>query len=193
MGLVRYHELYQCGIDWVGVSDINLMYSISWSDISEESKGYGMPLIGDRVTDAQQLKETSPLEQAAKLRRPLLMAYGASTGACRSSTAVRFRDAVRQTNKDVEWVVYSDEGHGWWNAGDPGRLLDPSREVPGSPLARRREIATPGAPTAANAVFQGGRGTNHSTPIGLKGRAPTIGLERSVQLAPMTAVGPWPA
>jgi dipeptidyl aminopeptidase/acylaminoacyl peptidase len=24
-----------------------------------------------------------------------------------------FRDAVSRTNKDVEWVVYPDEGHGW--------------------------------------------------------------------------------
>ena len=79
MGLVRHHELYQCGIIWVGVTDINLMYSINWSDISEEAKNYSMPLlIGDRVADAGQLKDTSPLEQAAKVRRPLLMAYGAA-------------------------------------------------------------------------------------------------------------------
>ena len=114
MGLVRYHELYQCGIDWVGVSDINLMYSISWSDISEEASGYTMPLlIGDQVIDAQQLKDTSPLEQAAKVRRPLLMAYGAADRRVPIKHGTDFRDAVIRTNKDVEWMVYPEEGHGW--------------------------------------------------------------------------------
>ena len=114
MGLVRYHELYQCGIDWVGVTDINLMYSIHWSDTSEEAKGYSMPLlIGDQVTDAQQLKETSPLEQAAKVRRPLLMAYGGVDRRVPIEHGKQFRDAVSRTNKDVEWIAYLDEGHGW--------------------------------------------------------------------------------
>jgi len=114
MGLVRHHELYQCGVNWVGVSDINLMYSINWSDTSEEAKGYSMPvLIGDRVADAQQLKDTSPVEQAAKVRRPLLMAYGADDRRVPIAHGKEFRDAVSRTNSDVEWVVYNNEGHGW--------------------------------------------------------------------------------
>jgi dipeptidyl aminopeptidase/acylaminoacyl peptidase len=90
------------------------MYSISWSDISEEASGYTMPLlIGDQVIDAQQLKDTSPLEQAAKVRRPLLMAYGAADRRVPIKHGTDFRDAVTRTNKDVEWVVYPEEGHGW--------------------------------------------------------------------------------
>ena len=33
-------------------------------------------LVGDQVKDAAQLKATSPLEQAARITQPLLMAYG---------------------------------------------------------------------------------------------------------------------
>jgi acetyl esterase/lipase len=114
MGLIRYPELYQCGVDWVGVTDINLMYSITWSDASQETKGYTMPfLIGDRLKDEQQLKETSPVEQAAKMRRPLLMAYGGIDKRVPIEHGKQFRDAVSQTNKDVEWIAYPDEGHGW--------------------------------------------------------------------------------
>ena len=114
MGLARYHELYRCGIEWVGVTDISLLYTISWSDISDEAKGYRMPLlIGDPVADAKQLKETSPLQQAAQVRRPLLMAYGASDRRVPLEHGKEFRDAVSRTNKSVEWIVYSDEGHGW--------------------------------------------------------------------------------
>jgi dipeptidyl aminopeptidase/acylaminoacyl peptidase len=114
MGLVRHHELYQCGVNWAGVSDINLMYSISWSDISEEAKGYSMPvLIGDRVADAQQLKDTSPIEQAAKVRRPLLMAYGGEDRRVPIEHGRQLKDAIGKTNPNLEWVVYADEGHGW--------------------------------------------------------------------------------
>ncbi len=114
MGLVRYHELYQCGIDWVGVSDINLMYSGAWSHYSEEGTNYAMPrLIGDPVADAKQLIETSPLEQAARVRRPLLMAYGAADRNVPIKHGTEFHYAVTRTNQDVEWVAYSEEGHGW--------------------------------------------------------------------------------
>ena len=114
MGLVRNHDLYQCGIAWVAVTDINLMYSINWSDTSEETKNYSLPvLIGDPVADAGQLKETSPVEQAAKVRRPLLLAYGGIDVRVPIKHGTEFRDAVARTNKDVQWVVYPEEGHGW--------------------------------------------------------------------------------
>ena len=115
MGLIKDPEVYQCGFEWVGVTDINLMYDISWSDFSEEWKRYGMPrMIGDQIKDAQQLKETSPLQQAARLKRPLLMAYGSADRRVPIKHGIAFRDAVRQTNPNVEWVAYPYEGHGWW-------------------------------------------------------------------------------
>ena len=90
------------------------MYSINWSDISAEMKGYSMPvLIGDQVADARQLKDTSPLEQAAMVRRPLLMAYGGADRRVPIDHGRQFKDAVSKTNPDVEWVVYPNEGHGW--------------------------------------------------------------------------------
>ena len=113
MGLVRHHELYQCGVEWVGVSDIDLLYSIHWSS-SEEARNYSMPvLIGDRVADAEQLKATSPLAQAASIRRPVLIAYGELDQRVTIEHGKYLRDALSKTNKEVEYVVYPDEGHGW--------------------------------------------------------------------------------
>jgi dipeptidyl aminopeptidase/acylaminoacyl peptidase len=114
MGLVRNGDLYQCGVAWVAVTDISLMYSIYWSDTSEEAKNYSMPLlIGDPVADAAQFKQTSPLEQAAKVNKPLLLAYGGADVRVPIKHGSEFRDAVGRTNKDVQWVVYPEEGHGW--------------------------------------------------------------------------------
>jgi dipeptidyl aminopeptidase/acylaminoacyl peptidase len=114
MGLVNDPDLYRCGIEWVGVTDISLMYSISWSDTSESSKKYGMPLlVGDPEKDAAQLKATSPIAQASRIKQPLLLAYGGLDDRVPLKHGTEFRDAVTKTNPDVEWVVYPEGGHGW--------------------------------------------------------------------------------
>jgi dipeptidyl aminopeptidase/acylaminoacyl peptidase len=116
MGLVNDPDLYQCGVNWVGVSDINLMYSSTnhTNDMSDEWKRYGMPeMIGDRVKDAAQLKATSPIEQAARITRPLLLAYGGADQRVPIDHGTKFYRAVKRTNPQVEWVEYAAEGHGF--------------------------------------------------------------------------------
>jgi dipeptidyl aminopeptidase/acylaminoacyl peptidase len=116
MGLVKNPDLYRCGVEWVGVTDINLLYTVNWSDMSDAWKLYGMPrLVGDPVTDAAQLKATSPLENAAKVRAPLLMAYGGMDQRVPLIHGEKFLAAVKLTNPNVEWIVYDREGHGWHN------------------------------------------------------------------------------
>ena len=114
MGLIRNPELFRCGVEWVGVTDIDLMYSISWSDFSSEHKRYGMPvLIGDREKDAAQLAATSPIRLASKITQPLLMAYGGVDRRVPIDHGTQMRDAIGKGNSKVEWKVYADEGHVW--------------------------------------------------------------------------------
>jgi dipeptidyl aminopeptidase/acylaminoacyl peptidase len=117
MGLIKDPDLYKCGINWVGVSDINLMYDSGWfysSDASNDWKQYGMPLlIGDQVKDAEQLKATSPLLQASRIKQPLLLAYGGADRRVPLNHGLKLRDAVKPGNPNVEWIEYGEEGHGW--------------------------------------------------------------------------------
>ena len=116
MGLVNDPELYQCGVEWVGVSDLELLST--WnvtSDMQSSYKQYGMPtLIGDPARDAVRFKATSPLHQAARIKRPLLMAYGAMDRRVPLEQGRKFYDAVKLTNPGAELVIYDDEGHGWF-------------------------------------------------------------------------------
>ncbi|WP_284616265.1 alpha/beta hydrolase family protein [Aquabacterium humicola] len=115
MGLIRDPDLYRCGVSWVAVTDINLMYDITWSDFSETWTRFGMPvLIGDREKDAAQLEATSPLKQAHRLKQPLLLAFGGGDRRVPIDHGTKFRDAVKKTNERVEWIVYNEEGHGWF-------------------------------------------------------------------------------
>ena len=114
MGLVKDPALFKCGINWIGVTDISLMYTVGWSDASDNWKKYGMPtLIGDPVSDAAQFNATSPLTQAGRIRQPLLLAYGGVDQRVPLVHGKKFYDAVSRSNSNVEWVVYGDEGHGW--------------------------------------------------------------------------------
>ncbi|MGK5078637.1 alpha/beta hydrolase family protein [Janthinobacterium sp. HLX7-2] len=117
MGLVNDPDLYRCAIDWVGVTDINLLYSGHWSfksDLGDDWKQYGMPeLIGDRAANTAQFQATSPIAQAARITQPLLLAYGAADMRVPLYHGKQFYAAVKQHNGDVEWVVYDEEGHGW--------------------------------------------------------------------------------
>ena len=114
MGLINDPDLFKCGINWVGVTDIDLMYSITWSDSSDEWQTFGMPrLVGDRLTNAEQFRATSPLLLASRITQPLLLAYGGADRRVPIEHGTRFRDAVTRTNRDVEWIEYPEEGHGW--------------------------------------------------------------------------------
>jgi dienelactone hydrolase len=114
MGLVRYGDLYRCGVAWSAVADIQMTYDLWWSDFGNEWKGYGMPVeVGDPVKDAAQFVATSPLQQAARIRRPLLLAHGGIDRRVPIEHAQRLRDALEAAHAPLTWVYYADEGHGW--------------------------------------------------------------------------------
>ena len=114
MGLVRDPELFRCGAAWVAVTDLDMLHTVSWDDVSDDFKQHGMPkLLGDRVKDAADLKENSPLTHAARIKQPLLLAYGEKDKRVPLVHGETFRRAVQAGNAQVEWVEYPEEGHGW--------------------------------------------------------------------------------
>lgn len=117
MGLINDPQLYRCGINWAGVTDIKLLFTGHWlyrDDLSKEWRQYGMPqLIGDPEQDAARFRATSPIEQAHRITHPLLMAYGGADLRVPLVHGIKLRDAVSRHNKQVEWVEYQFEAHGW--------------------------------------------------------------------------------
>jgi dipeptidyl aminopeptidase/acylaminoacyl peptidase len=115
MGLAKEPQLFRCGVNWVGVTDPSFMFSVTWTDFNRVDAGrYSLPLlIGDPVKDAEQFKRTSPVERAAEIKQPVLMAYGGSDTRVPIVNGERMLAALKPSNSHVEWVVYKDEGHGW--------------------------------------------------------------------------------
>jgi dienelactone hydrolase len=115
MGAVKQADLFRCAVSWVGVTDLGLLSSINWSDSSEEWKQFGMKrLIGDPAADAARFKATSPLARAREIRMPLLVAYGGMDRRVPLKHGDEFKAALRP-EQELEWVVYAEEGHGWYD------------------------------------------------------------------------------
>lgn len=114
MGLVKNPELFRCGFEWLGVTDPGLLFSVAWNDATIDALTYTYPfLVGDPVKDAAQFQATSPIANAARITQPLLMAYGAADRRVPVVQGEKLRDAIGSSNKNVEWIVYPEEGHGW--------------------------------------------------------------------------------
>jgi dipeptidyl aminopeptidase/acylaminoacyl peptidase len=117
MGLARNPDRWRCGINYFGVTDINLMFDVTWSDMAYTDfiRYTAKEMIGDPDKDAALLQAVSPLENAAKIRAPVLMAYGAQDVRVPIVHGEKMRDALKAQGTPVEWVTYSDEGHGFGN------------------------------------------------------------------------------
>ena len=114
MGLAKDSDLFRCGVQWLGVADMLLLFDARWSDVSDEFKRYGMPqLIGDRHEDLAQLEATSPVKLVARIKNPLLMGYGRADRRVPIEHGRRFFEAVKPHNPGAELVEYDKEGHGW--------------------------------------------------------------------------------
>jgi dipeptidyl aminopeptidase/acylaminoacyl peptidase len=118
MGLVKNPELFKCGVNWVGVTDIELMYKGDWTFTSDMTPSWikfgAKEMIGDLKTDGAQIKATSPLLNAGKVTQPLILAYGGADVRVPAYHGRKFHDAIKASNKDVEWIEYKEEGHGWF-------------------------------------------------------------------------------
>ena len=111
-GLVFTPELYCCGVDIVGPSNIKtLMGSIPpyWAPMKKQM----IMRIGDVETDEGFNKKISPLFHADKVRVPLIIAQGANDPRVNIREAAQMVEAMRANKIPVTYVVYTDEGHGF--------------------------------------------------------------------------------
>ena len=117
-GLEKEPQMFRCGVAFVAVSDLDLLFDVNWSDTNRDDR-YGASTnfyrrtIGDPDRDRAKLREVSPLYHAERIQAPLLLAYGAADVRVPLIHGNRMRSALDKYNKPYEWVVYDDEGHGF--------------------------------------------------------------------------------
>lgn len=111
-GLAFTPDLYQCGIDYVGVTSIPLLFETlpkAW----ELQKQVMEVQIGDPDKDRKRLEDTSPINHVKNIDDPILIVHGKRDPRVDIEHAERLRDKLDELGKPYQWLVKRDEGHGF--------------------------------------------------------------------------------
>jgi len=113
-GLTFTPELYACGVDYVGVSNLfTFMKSIPpyWKPFLEMQ----YEMVGNPHQDSLLLASESPALHADRIQVPLLVAQGAKDPRVNINESNQIVEALRKRNIEVTYLVKEDEGHGFAN------------------------------------------------------------------------------
>lgn len=114
MGLIKTPDLYSCGVDYVGVSNIFTFFDSFpeyWKPYKEMVKQIWYDL--DNPEEARIAKEVSPVFQIDKIKKPLFVVQGANDPRVNINESDQIVKALRAKGFEVPYMVKYDEGHGF--------------------------------------------------------------------------------
>jgi dienelactone hydrolase len=121
MGLIKIPDLYSCGVDYVGVSNIFTFFDSFpeyWKPYKEMVKQIWYDL--DNPEEAKIAKEVSPVFQIDKIKKPLFVVQGANDPRVNINESDQIVKALRSKGFEVPYMVKYDEGHGFGK--EPNRI-----------------------------------------------------------------------
>jgi dipeptidyl aminopeptidase/acylaminoacyl peptidase len=113
-GLAFTPELYACGVDYVGVSNLfTFLKTVPpyWRPMLDMF----YEMVGNPETDKALLAEASPVLHADNIRVPLLIAQGAQDPRVNVDESDQMVAALKKHGIPVEYLVKENEGHGFHN------------------------------------------------------------------------------
>ena len=113
-GLTQTPDLYACGVDYVGVSNLfTFLKTIPpyWKPYLEMFH----EMVGDPEKDKALLTAGSPALNADKIKVPLLIAQGARDPRVNKAESDQMVAALKARGIDVPYIVKDNEGHGFRN------------------------------------------------------------------------------
>jgi len=113
-GLTFTPDLYACGVDYCGVSNIfTWMESIPpyWKPFVEMN----YEMVGHPEKDKELLSKASPALHVEQIKAPLLIAQGKNDPRVKIGESNQMVDALRKRGINVPYIVKANEGHGFRN------------------------------------------------------------------------------
>jgi dipeptidyl aminopeptidase/acylaminoacyl peptidase len=113
-GLTFTPDLFACGIDYVGVSNLfTFMKSIPpyWKPYLEMM----YEMVGNPEKDKELMNDASPVFHVDKIKAPLFIAQGKMDPRVNVNESDQMVEALKQRGIDVPYMVKDNEGHGFRN------------------------------------------------------------------------------
>jgi dipeptidyl aminopeptidase/acylaminoacyl peptidase len=113
-GLTRDPDTYACGVDIVGPSELELLIK-SIPPYWASGRPKFLKAIGSPETEEGRalLKERSPLYQADRIKKPLLIAQGENDPRVKKDQSDQIVDTLRSKGIPIIYLIYRGEGHGF--------------------------------------------------------------------------------
>jgi len=105
-------EMFACGVDGVGPAELSTLFKSFpsyWSNILARWRRRG----GDFDHNEELNREVSPLYHVEKIQAPLLIGQGQNDPRVTIANTDGIVAALRKAKREVLYIVYPDEGHGW--------------------------------------------------------------------------------
>ncbi|MGG3504693.1 S9 family peptidase [Paenibacillus lautus] len=104
----RNPEYFKAAIDIVGVSNLFTFYN----SVPEHWKPIMERWIGDPERDKERFIKDSPITYLDDMVNPMLIIQGANDPRVVKEESDQIVEALREKGRDVEYLVFEDEGHG---------------------------------------------------------------------------------
>jgi dipeptidyl aminopeptidase/acylaminoacyl peptidase len=110
-------DLYKCAVSVAGISDLTDF--IAWRKRTWNSDSatyvYMLKAIGNPDTDAQRLREVSPLQQVSKIKAPVLLVHGTDDYIVPISQSRMMKRVLDQAGRKTELIEVEHEGHPYFS------------------------------------------------------------------------------
>jgi len=113
-GLAFTPDLYACGVDYVGVSNIFTLLE-TLPPYWELGRQMMYEMIGNPETEKEILEAASPIFHIDKIKSPLFVAQGANDQRVKQAESDQIVNALQEKGIDVPYMLKEDEGHGFYN------------------------------------------------------------------------------
>lgn len=113
-GLAFTPDLYACGVDYVGVSNLFTLFE-SLPPYWELGRQKMHEMIGNPTTEKDLLHEASPVFHVDRIKAPLFVAQGANDPRVKKAESDQIVAALKKKGIDVPYLLKDNEGHGFAN------------------------------------------------------------------------------
>tara|TARA_S200000501_G_scaffold73009_1_gene64939 strand:+ start:4951 stop:6771 length:1821 start_codon:yes stop_codon:yes gene_type:complete len=113
-GLTFTPDLYACGVDYVGVSNIFTLLE-TLPPYWELGRQMMYEMIGNPETEKDLLEAASPIFHVENIKVPLFVAQGANDPRVKQAESDQIVEAIKSRGVEVPYMLKKDEGHGFYN------------------------------------------------------------------------------